>query len=78
MPLSAILFGAGTSVVECVPEVDVEGDGNAVVPDSTGSSCVEVAEEADVEMDVCCGHLLWRPCQRICKLPRKHLLCWKM
>ena len=72
VPLSAILFGAGTSVVEGVPEVDVEGDGNAVVPDGTGSSCVEVAEEADVEMDV------WRPCQRICKLPRKLLLCWKM
>ena len=55
VPLSAILFGAGTSVVEGVPDVDVEGDGNAVVPDGTGSSCVEVAEEADVEMDVAAG-----------------------
>ena len=55
VPLSAILFGAGTSVVEGVQEVDVEGDGNAVVPDGTGSSCVEVAEEADVEMDAAAG-----------------------
>ena len=53
--VSAILFGAGTSVVEGAQEVDVGGDGNAVVPDGTGSSCVEAAEEADVEMDVDAG-----------------------
>ena len=55
VPLSAILFGAGTSVVEGAQGVDVGGDGNAVVPDGTGSSCVEAAEEADVEMDVAAG-----------------------
>jgi hypothetical protein len=55
VPLSAIVFGAGTSVVEGAQEVDVGGDGNAVVPDGTGSSCVEAAEEADVEMDVAAG-----------------------